>query len=31
VINSDFGTIWPESVIQTPIGIYGVDTYGKKI
>lgn len=31
VINSDFGTIWPESVIQTPIGVYGVDTYGKKI
>ena len=31
VLNSDFGTIWPESIIQTPTGVYGVDTYAKKI
>ena len=31
LISSDFGSIWPESVIRTPIGIYGVDTYAKKI
>lgn len=31
VITPDFGSIWPESIIRTPIGIYGVDTYAKKI
>lgn len=31
LITPDFGTIWPESVIRTPIGVYGVDTYAKKI
>ena len=31
LISADFGSIWPESVIRTPIGIYGVDTYAKKI
>lgn len=31
LITPDFGSIWPESVIRTPVGIYGVDTYAKKI
>lgn len=31
LISSDFGSIWPESIVKTPIGIYGVDTYAKKI
>lgn len=31
VISQDYGSIWPESIIRTPIGIYGVDTYAKKI
>lgn len=31
VISQDFGSLWPESVIRTPIGIYGVDTTAKKI
>lgn len=31
LISADFGSIWPESIIRTPIGIYGVDTYTKKI
>ena len=31
LISSDFGSTWPESIIKTPIGIYGVDTYAKKI
>lgn len=31
VVSPDFGSIWPESIIKTPIGIYGVDTYAKKI
>ena len=31
LISPDFGSIWPESIIRTPIGIYGVDTFGKKI
>ena len=31
LISPDFGSIWPESVIRTPIGIYGVDTHAKKI
>ena len=31
LITPDYGSIWPESIIRTPIGIYGVDTYAKKI
>lgn len=31
LVSPDFGSIWPESIIRTPIGIYGVDTYAKKI
>lgn len=31
VISQDYGTLWPDSVIRTPIGIYGVDTSAKKI
>ena len=31
LISPDYGSIWPESIVQTPIGIYGVDTYAKKI
>ena len=31
VISPDFGSIWQSSIIKTPIGIYGVDTYAKKI
>ena len=31
VLSSSYGTQWPESVIKTPNGVYGVDTVGKKI
>ena len=31
VISQDYGSIWADSVIRTPIGIYGVDTTAKKI
>lgn len=31
VISQDYGSIWPESIIRTPMGVYGVDTYAKKI
>ena len=31
LISPDFGSTWPESIIRTPIGIYGVDTCAKKI
>ncbi len=31
IISQDFGSLWAESVIRTPIGIYGVDTSAKKI
>lgn len=31
VISQDYGSIWPESIVRTPIGVYGVDTYAKKI
>lgn len=31
LISPDFGSIWADSVIRTPVGIYGVDTYAKKI
>lgn len=30
-ISPDYGSIWQESVLRTPNGIYGVDTYAKKI
>jgi hypothetical protein len=30
-ISVDFGSRWKDSVIKTPIGIYGVDTEAKKI
>lgn len=31
VISDTFGSQWKDSVIKTPMGIYGVDTVGKKI
>ena len=31
VISQDFGSTWADSVIRTPIGIYGFDTSAKKI
>lgn len=31
VINPDFGSIWQDSIIRTPVGLYGVDTTAKKI
>ena len=31
LISPDYGSIWPESIVRTPIGVYGVDTYAKKI
>lgn len=31
VISDTFGSQWRESVIKTPMGVYGVDTIGKKI
>ena len=31
IISDTFGSQWPESIIKTPYGIYGVDTIGKKI
>ena len=31
LVSPDFGSIWPESIIRTPIGVYGVDTSAKKI
>ena len=31
IISQDYGTIWQESIIRTPLGVYGVDTYAKKI
>ena len=31
IISQDFGSLWADSVIRTPIGIYGVDTDAKKI
>lgn len=31
VISPDFGSIWVDSIVKTPIGVYGVDTYAKKI
>lgn len=31
LISADFGSIWQDSVIRTPLAVYGVDTYAKKI
>lgn len=31
IISDVFGSQWSDSIIQTPAGIYGVDTIGKKI
>lgn len=31
LITPDFGSTWQESIIETPLGVYGVDTYAKKI
>lgn len=31
IISDTFGSQWKDSVIKTPMGIYGVDTVGKKI
>lgn len=31
IISDKYGSQWRESIIKTPLGIYGVDTIGKKI
>lgn len=31
IISDRYGTQWPESVVQTPSAVYGVDTVAKKI
>lgn len=31
MITTDYGTQWPESVVQTPHGVYGIDTVAKKL
>lgn len=31
LITGDYGSVWQESIVQTPIGVYGVDTFSKKI
>lgn len=31
MLSDTYGTQWPESVVQTPYYVYGVDTVGKKI
>lgn len=31
IVSQDFGSIWKDSIIKTPLGIYGVDSYAKKI
>lgn len=31
VVSPDYGSTWEESIIVTPNGIYGVDTFAKKI
>ena len=31
LITGDYGSVWQESIIRTPIGVYGVDTFAKKI
>ena len=31
ILSEDFGSTWQDSIIKTPLAIYGVDTYCKKI
>lgn len=31
LISQDYGSIWQDSIIRTPLGLYGVDTHAKKI
>ena len=31
IVSQDFGSTWADSVIRTPVGIYGFDTSAKKI
>ena len=31
VVSEDFGSVWQDSIIKTPLGVYGIDTYAKKI
>lgn len=31
IISQDLGSIWQDSIVRTPVGIYGVDTFAKKI
>lgn len=31
MLSDTYGTQWPESIVQTPYFVYGVDTVGKKI
>lgn len=31
IVSQDFGSIWADSVIRTPLGIYGIDSSAKKI
>ncbi len=31
VLSQDFGSIWKDSIVRTPMGVYGIDTYAKKI
>lgn len=31
ILSDSFGTKWPDSVVQTPYAIYGVDTVAKKL
>lgn len=31
IVSQDFGSIWADSILRTPIGVYGVDSSAKKI
>jgi len=31
IISDTYGSTWPESIIQTPYGVFGVDAVAKKI
>ena len=31
IVSTQFGTQWPESIVKTPYGLYGVDTTAKKL
>ena len=31
LVSGDFGSTWGDSIIKTNIGVYGIDTYAKKI